>query len=98
MNHNLWNSKNFFNRKIKKFFIKENIYIMFFSYLLAFCMFSYVNRVIYKILPDIELTISSYKPEKNEGTEKNLLYIALLEDENTSKFYKLKNLTNIMMQ
>ena len=94
MNHNLWNSKNFFNRKIKKFFIKENIYIMFFSYLLAFCMFSYVNRVIYKILPDIELTISSYKPEKNEGTEKNLLYIALLEDENTSKFYKLKNVFN----
>ena len=56
--------------------------------------FSYVNMVIYKILPDIELTISSYKPERNEGTEKNLLYIALLEDENTSKFYKLKNVFN----
>mgnify|MGYP000960798790 CR=1 FL=1 len=64
---------------------------MFLSYLLAFCMFSYVNEFIYKMLPDVELTISSYEPEKNEGTEKNLNYIALLEDENTSKFYKLRD-------
>ena len=78
----------------KSYIKKENIYIMFLSYLLAFCMFSYVNEFVYKILPNVELTISSYKPERNEGTEKNLLYIALLEDENTSKFYKLKNVFN----
>ena len=78
---------NFLKNCIKK----ENIYIMFLSYLLAFCMFSYVNEFIYKMLPDVELTISSYEPEKNEGTEKNLNYIALLEDENTSKFYKLRD-------
>ena len=77
---------------LKRYIKKENIYIMFLSYLLAFCMFSYVNEFIYKILPDVEITISSYEPEKNEGTEKNLLYIALLEDENTSKFYKLRDI------
>ena len=77
---------------LKRYIKKENIYIMFLSYLLAFCMFSYVNEFIYKILPDVEITISSYEPEKNEGTEKNLLYIALLEDKNTSKFYKLRDI------
>ena len=84
MNCSFWN--------LKRFIKKENIYIIFFSYLLAFCMFSYVNKFIYKILPDVELTISSYEPEKNEGTEKNFPYIALLEDENTSKFYKLRDI------
>ena len=79
---------NFLKNCIKK----ENIYIMFLSYLLAFCMFSYINQFIYKMLPDVELTISSYEPEKNEGTEKNFPYIALLEDENTSKFYKLRDI------
>ena len=59
----------------KSYIKKENIYIMFLSYLLAFCMFSYVNEFVYKILPNVELTVSSYEPEKNEGTEKNSLYI-----------------------
>nr|WP_314113535.1 hypothetical protein [uncultured Leptotrichia sp.] len=79
---------NFLKNCIKK----ENIYIMFLSYLLAFCMFSYINQFIYKMLPDVELTISSYEPEKNKGTEKNFPYIALLEDKNTLKFYKLRNI------
>lgn len=77
---------------LKSYIKKENIYIMFLSYLLAFCMFSYVNEFIYKMLPEVKITIASYEPEKNEGIEENLNYIALLEDDNTSKFYKLRNI------
>lgn len=76
---------------LKNYIKKENIYIMFLSYLLAFCMFSYVNEFIYSILPEVEITINSYETEKNTEIEKGLSYIVLLENETTTKFYKLKD-------
>ena len=77
---------------LKNYTKKENIYIMFLSYLLAFCMFSYINEFVYNVLPEVEITISSYETEKNTRTEKNLNYITLLENETTTKFYRLKNI------
>jgi len=71
---------------------KENIYIMFLSFVLVFCMFSYVNEFIYNTLPKTEITITPYETEKNIEIEKTINYVTLLENETTVKFYKLKDM------
>ncbi|RRD40752.1 hypothetical protein EII29_02120 [Leptotrichia sp. OH3620_COT-345] len=73
---------------LKRLNKKENLYLLFLSYLLSFCMFTYVNEFIYKILPETEITISSFEKE----TGKNINHITILETEETKKNYNIKEI------
>ena len=85
---------NFFRKINKEKFVKNikskyqiYLYIFLFSYLLSFSMFSHVNEFIFSILPNAEITISSFDKKENKDND----YIIILEKEESKKFYNLKD-------
>ncbi|WP_369712966.1 hypothetical protein AB8B23_00320 [Leptotrichia sp. HSP-342] len=63
---------------------KVIIYKLLFSIIVSFMMYSYVNEIVYKILPIKEVEISI--------VEKDNSNIMIIENEETSKFYSLKEI------
>ena len=85
---------NFFRKINKEKFVKNikskyqiYLYIFLFSYLLSFSMFSHVNEFVFSILPNAEITISSFDKKENKDND----YIIILEKEESKKFYNLKD-------
>ena len=66
---------------------KIDYFLLFISYIIVIFLSSYINKFVYRILPYAEIKIESL--EKNLGDTN---YITLLEDEETSLFYNLKNI------
>ena len=66
---------------------KIDYFLFFISYIIVIFLSSYINKFVYRILPYAEIKIESL--EKNSG---DINYITLLEDEETSLFYNLKNI------
>ena len=67
---------------------KIEIYKLLFSIILSFMMFSYTNKLVYKLLPTREVTISSINKEKKDS------YITITQNDETSRFYDLKDIFN----
>lgn len=64
------------------------IYKLLFSIILSFLMFSYTNKLVYKLLPTREVIISSINKEKKDT------YISITQNDETSRFYDLKDILN----
>ena len=60
---------------LKNFIKEENFYIVLLSFLLSFCMFTYINEFVYNIIPESNIRISSF--EKKIGKSS----IIILEDD-----------------
>ncbi len=64
---------------LKNFIKEENFYIVLLSFLLSFCMFTYINEFVYNIIPESNIRISSF--EKKIGKSS----IIILEDDSSQK-------------
>ena len=67
---------------------KIEIYKLLFSIILSFMMFSYTNKLVYKLLPTREVIISSINKEKKDT------YISITQNDETLRFYDLKDIFN----
>lgn len=71
---------------------KEKFCLLFLSYIFSFCMFTYVNQIVLSILPNINITVSSYDKENTQKHINYVNYITILETEDTKKFYNLETI------